>query len=57
MPIVHIKMKTPMEHYGAQDDIAGFKHVVTAPKGDCYDTVNLAWISDNDGHGTLAVMS
>jgi hypothetical protein len=37
--------------YGAQDDICGFKHLVTAPKGDCYDTVNLAWISDNDGHG------
>ena len=21
------------------------------PRGDCYDTVNLAWIADNDGHG------
>jgi hypothetical protein len=39
--------------YGAQDDICGFRHLVSNPKpeGDCYDTVNLAWISDNDGHG------
>jgi hypothetical protein len=40
--------------YGAQDDICGFRKVVTAPKGGeeaFYDTVNLAWISDNDGHG------
>jgi hypothetical protein len=25
--------------------------VVTSPKEECSDTVNLAWISDNDGHG------
>jgi parallel beta-helix repeat protein len=41
----------PYGQYGAQDDICGFRHLVTAPKDDCYDTVNLAWISDNDGHG------
>jgi len=36
----------------AQDDICGFKHVVTDPgeEWDCSDTVNLAWIADNDGH-------
>jgi hypothetical protein len=43
--------ENPYGPYGAQDDICGFKRLVTAPKGDCYDTVNLAWISDNDGHG------
>jgi hypothetical protein len=40
--------------YGAQDDICGFRRVVGAPKGGneaCYDTVNLAWIADCDGHG------
>ncbi len=43
--------ENPYGEYGAQDDICGFRHLVTAPKEDCYDTVNLAWISDNDGHG------
>jgi hypothetical protein len=42
----------PRGSYGAQDDICGFRELVTAPKGDCTDTVNLAWISDNDGHGS-----
>jgi len=40
--------------YGAQDDICGFRKLVTSPQGGeeaCYDTVNLAWIADNDGHG------
>jgi hypothetical protein len=37
-------------YYDAQDDICGFRHLVTSPKGDCSDTVNLAWIADNDGH-------
>jgi hypothetical protein len=45
------KDENPYGQYGAQDDICGFKHLVTSPKGDYYDTVNLAWISDNDGHG------
>jgi hypothetical protein len=45
------KDENPYGPYGAQDDICGFKHLVSAPKGNCYDTVNLAWISDNDGHG------
>jgi hypothetical protein len=43
--------ENPYGPFGAQDDISGFKQLVTAPKEDCYDTVNLAWISDNDGHG------
>ncbi len=43
--------ENPYGPYGAQDDICGFKHVVTRPKGECADTVNLAWIADNDGHG------
>jgi hypothetical protein len=43
--------ENPYGPYGAQDDICGFKHVVTRPKGECSDTVNLAWIADNDGHG------
>jgi len=43
--------ENPYGPYGAQDDICGFRHLVSAPKGDCYDTVNLAWIADNDGHG------
>jgi hypothetical protein len=43
--------ENPYGPYGAQDDICGFKHLVTSPKGEYYDTVNLAWISDNDGHG------
>jgi hypothetical protein len=43
--------ENPYGPYGAQDDICGFKPVITQPKGECSDTVNLAWISDNDGHG------
>jgi hypothetical protein len=45
------KDEDPYGQYGAQDDICGFRHMVTSPKGDCSDTVNLAWIADNDGHG------
>ena len=45
------KDEDPYGEYGAQDDICGFRHLVTSPKGDCSDTVNLAWIADNDGHG------
>jgi hypothetical protein len=39
--------------FGPQDDICGFKHMVTdtGVALDCADTVNLAWIADNDGHG------
>ena len=41
--------------YGAQDDLCGFRGLVTSPKPeaerDCDDTVNIAWIADNDGHG------
>jgi hypothetical protein len=41
-------------YYDAQDDICGFRHLVTSPQGVCSDTVNLAWIADNDGHdGTV----
>jgi hypothetical protein len=43
--------ENPYGPYGAQDDICGFKHLVTRPKEECSDTVNLAWIADNDGHG------
>jgi hypothetical protein len=39
--------------YAFQDDITGFRHLVTIPKGDRSDTANLAWIADNDGHGSL----
>jgi hypothetical protein len=45
------KDEDPYGEYGAQDDICGFRHLVTSPKEDCTDTVNLAWIADNDGHG------
>ncbi|MFH1335175.1 MAG: hypothetical protein ABII96_01545 [Candidatus Zixiibacteriota bacterium] len=45
------KDEDPYGEYGAQDDICGFRHLVTSPKEDCSDTVNLAWIADNDGHG------
>ena len=45
------KDEDPYGEYGAQDDICGFRHLLTSPKGDCSDTVNLAWIADNDGHG------
>jgi len=47
------KDENPYGEFGAQDDICGFKHVVTDPgeEWDCSDTVNLAWIADNDGHG------
>jgi hypothetical protein len=43
--------ENPYGEFGAQDDICGFKHVVSNPQGECSDTVNLAWIADNDGHG------
>jgi len=43
--------ESPYGTYGPRDDICGFRHLVTAPKEDCSDTVNLAWIADNDGHG------
>jgi hypothetical protein len=47
----------PYGEYGAQDDICGFRELVTSPKPeeerDCYDTVNIAWIADNDGHGNM----
>jgi hypothetical protein len=48
---VNHKDENPYGQYGAQDDICGFKHTITQPQGECSDTVNLAWISDNDGHG------
>jgi hypothetical protein len=50
--VTHIDEPPYGQNYGPQDDICGFRHLVTAAKGDCYDTVNLAWISDNDGHGS-----
>ena len=35
---------------GAQDDIAGFTHTVPSAAGpEFLDTVNIAWIADNDG--------
>ena len=41
--------------YGAQDDICGFRQVVPDPNPDTarayWDTINIAWIADNDGHG------
>jgi hypothetical protein len=47
----------PYGAYGAQDDICGFRELVTSPKPEeernCYDTVNVAWIADNDGHGGM----
>jgi len=47
----------PYGEYGAQDDICGFRELVTSPKPeeqrDSYDTVNIAWIADNDGHGDM----
>ena len=43
--------ENPYGAFGAQDDICGFRELVTTPQGDCSDTVNLAWIADNDGHG------
>ena len=47
------KDEDPYGNYGAQDDICGFRRVVGDPGAevDCSDTVNLAWIADNDGHG------
>jgi hypothetical protein len=49
------KDEDPYGAYGAQDDICGFRELVTSPKPeeerDFYDTVNIAWIADNDGHG------
>ena len=48
--VMHID-ESPYGPYGAHDDICGFKHVVSNPQGACSDTVNLAWIADNDGHG------
>lgn len=39
---------------GASDDICGFRRTVPMPPGFCIDedTVNIAWISDNDGDPT-----
>jgi len=39
---------------GASDDICGFRRTVATPDGWCIDedTVNIAWISDNDGDPT-----
>jgi hypothetical protein len=39
---------------GAGDDICGFRRTVDMPPGFCIDkdTVNIAWISDNDGDPT-----
>lgn len=39
---------------GYQDDICGFRRTVEMPPGWCIDedTVNIAWISDNDGDPT-----
>ncbi len=39
---------------GATDDICGFRRTVDMPAGWCIDedTVNIAWISDNDGDPT-----
>ncbi len=39
---------------GASDDICGFRRTVAMPPGWCIDedTVNIAWISDNDGDPT-----
>ncbi len=36
---------------GFDDDICGFRHTVATPAGWCIDedTVNIAWIADNDG--------
>jgi hypothetical protein len=47
------KDENPYGNYGAQDDICGFRGVVGDPGAevDCSDTVNIAWIADNDGHG------
>ena len=53
---VNHKDENPYGQFGAQDDICGFKHIVTQPKGECSDTVNLAWIADNDGHGVSGEM-
>jgi len=39
---------------GYQDDITGFTHTVPSAVGDGYlDTVNIAWIADNDGDPAL----
>ncbi|NIM97453.1 MAG: hypothetical protein GTO24_05030 [candidate division Zixibacteria bacterium] len=50
--VMHVD-EDPVGSYGPQDDICGFKPVVTdtGAELDCADTVNLAWIADNDGHG------
>jgi hypothetical protein len=48
--VMHVD-ESPYGPYGAQDDICGFKRVISNPQGACSDTVNLAWIADNDGHG------
>ena len=39
---------------GYADDICGFRRTVATPQGSCVaeDTVNIAWISDNDGDPT-----
>jgi len=41
-------------YQGASDDICGFRRTVPMPPGWCIDedTVNIAWISDNDGDPT-----
>ncbi len=50
--VMHVD-EDPFGKFGAQDDICGFKRVVTDTGSElnCADTVNLAWIADNDGHG------
>jgi len=42
------------QNTGYQDDICGFRRTVAMPGGWCVeeDTVNIAWISDNDGDPT-----
>jgi hypothetical protein len=54
---VEYKDEDPYGQFGAQDDICGFRHLVTSPKGDCSDTVNLAWIADNDGSNKQAIFT
>jgi hypothetical protein len=49
--------ENPYGPFGAQDDICGFKDLVTRPKGDCSDTVNLAWIADNDGSNKQTIFT
>ena len=44
--ITHID-EDPYGEYGAQDDITGFLHMYEG------NTVNIAWMADNDGHGDM----